>query len=57
MSDDPQNGKSHTILGFAICGCFVVGIMGIVLSIIMPLGVPLIASAIAFGVLVHVGMR
>ena len=57
MSDDQKNRGSHLILGLAIGGCFVVGVIGIILSFVFPLGFSLIESAIAFGVVVHAVVR
>lgn len=45
------------MVGLAIAGCFLVGIMGVALTFIVPNGISLIASAIAFGVLVHAFVR
>ncbi len=57
MSDDQNERKGQLIVGLAIAGCFVVGIMGVALTFIVPNGISLIASAIAFGVLVHAFVR
>lgn len=57
MSEDRKDREYHTILGLAIGGCFLVGVLGIILSFVFPLGITLIASAIAFGVVVHAFAR
>ena len=57
MSDDQKNRESHLILGLAIGGCFLVGVVGIILSFVGQSGLSLVASAIAFGVLVHAFVR
>jgi hypothetical protein len=57
MSEDQQSRESHLILGLAIGGCFLVGVIGIILSFVFQSGLSLIASAIAFGVIVHAFMR
>jgi hypothetical protein len=57
MSNEQEKRKGETALGWAICGCFVVGIAGIIESFIFPLGFSLIASAIAFGIVVLAYIR
>jgi hypothetical protein len=57
MPDDQKDRESHLILGLAVGGCFLVGVIGVILSFLFQSGLSLIASAIAFGILVHTFVR
>ena len=59
MSDDPKTpAKISAIPGMAILGCFAVGVLGIVHAFnSTQAGLSLLASAVAFSVVVFVSFR
>jgi hypothetical protein len=57
-NEQNSSNKLSAIPGLAVCGCFVVGLIGIILAFVSSQpGICLLASAVAFGVVVHASFR
>lgn len=59
MLDDPKTSKDPSVVpGLAVFGCFAVGVLGLILAVFSrQSGLCLLASALAFGIVVHVSYQ
>lgn len=57
-NEQNSTNKQSVIPGLAVFGCFVVGLIGIFLAFVSSQpGICLLASAVAFGVIVHASFQ
>ncbi len=59
MSNEQNSpDKQSAVPGLAICGCFAVGLIGIILAFLSSQpGICLLASAVGFGFVVHASFQ